>query len=57
MPPDSSRERRGAPSHRIPEKSVIFNRLIPVLFIILGIATVLLILFALGVLTGVIRWT
>jgi len=56
MPTDPLSERRSV-THRIPEKSVLFNKLVPALLIILGIATVLLILFALGVLTGIVHWT
>ena len=56
MSPGSSPERSGIKSHRIPEKSVFFNKFVPVLLILLGVATVALILFAIGVLTGIVHW-
>jgi hypothetical protein len=49
-------ERTGIKAHRIPEKSVVFDRIIPLLIVILGIVMLLLIVFAIGVLAGVVRW-
>jgi hypothetical protein len=40
----------------MPEQSVFYDRVLPILFAALGIVMVGLILFALGVLTGLIPW-
>jgi len=40
----------------MPEKSVLFNRVIPILFVLLALVLALLILFAIGVLTGLVHW-
>jgi hypothetical protein len=39
-----------------PEDSALFERVIPVLLIIMGVVTVLLILFAAGVLLGIVHF-
>jgi hypothetical protein len=41
---------------RAPENSVLFEKLIPILLVGMGILTVILILFAAGVLLGVIHF-
>jgi len=41
-------------SARMPEKSLFYEKVIPALFILLGIVMVILILFAAGVLLGVV---
>jgi len=41
---------------RIPENSVLFKKIIPAALAFMGILTVILILFAIGVLFGVIRF-
>jgi hypothetical protein len=51
MPDDSQTNKK---SH-MPEKSLMFEKVIPVLLILLGILTVALILFAAGILLGLIR--
>ncbi|GEM_PF-6733097 len=43
-------------AHKMPEKSVLFDRVIPATFIVLAVIMALLVLFALGVLLGVIPW-
>ena len=43
-------------THKMPEQSVLYDRLVPVLFVVLGIITLALIVFSLGVLTGLIHW-
>ena len=53
-PQAMSRKPRAAKS-RMPSKSVFYEKVIPVLLIGMGILTILLILFALGVLLGVIE--
>ena len=53
---DNNTKDRGFKAHRMPDKSTLFNRLIPVLFVVLGIVMLALILFAIGVVTGVIHW-
>ena len=39
-----------------PEKSVLFEKIIPALLILMGVITVLLILFAAGVLLGIVHF-
>jgi len=41
---------------RMPENSVLFERIIPVALISMGILTVVLILFAAGVLLGIVQF-
>jgi hypothetical protein len=47
----------GLKSHRMPEKSFLYDRLIPIVLIVFGMITVLLIVIAAGVLTGIIPWS
>jgi hypothetical protein len=47
---------RPASKSRLPERSFLFERLVPASLIAFGILTVVLILFALGVLLGLIRF-
>lgn len=42
------------PSNRMPADSAFFERIVPIMLIVLGIITVALILFALGVLLGIV---
>ncbi len=51
----SSRPRTTGKSHA-PSNSVLFDRLIPALLILLAIVTVALILFAAGVLLGIVHF-
>ncbi len=53
MPDDPNRAR---PKSHAPENSFLFERLIPALLIGMGILTVVLILFAAGVLLGIIHF-
>lgn len=46
------KEPRETPTNRMPSDSAFFERVVPILLIVLGIITVALILFALGVLLG-----
>jgi len=41
---------------RMPENSVLFERIIPAALVFMGILTVLLILFAAGVLLGIVQF-
>ena len=41
---------------RMPENSVLFERIIPTALVFMGILTVLLILFAAGVLLGIVQF-
>lgn len=41
---------------RVPEHSVFFERIVPVLLIFMGVVTAVLILFAAGVLLGIIHF-
>ena len=50
-----SRETKTNRSHA-PENSVLFERVVPALLIGMGVITVLLILFAAGVLLGIIHF-
>jgi hypothetical protein len=40
----------------MPEHSILYNRVIPIALVLLGVALFLLIVFAIGVLTGLIHW-
>lgn len=41
---------------RVPKNSVLFERIIPALLVLMGVVTVVLILFAAGVLLGFIHF-
>jgi hypothetical protein len=41
---------------RMPENSVLFERIVPAALVFMGILTVILILFAAGVLLGIIQF-
>ncbi len=41
---------------RMPQGSVFYERIVPILLVTMGVVTLLLILFAVGVLLGVIPW-
>lgn len=43
-------------THKMPEKSFFYDRIIPAMFIALGLITIGLIIFAIGVLTGFVAW-
>jgi hypothetical protein len=49
------RQTKTTKSHA-PEDSALFERVIPVLLVVLGIVTVVLILFAAGVLLGIVHF-
>jgi hypothetical protein len=51
----SSRNRVDGKSH-IPKNSVFFEKIVPALLILMGIITAGLILFAAGVLLGIVRF-
>jgi hypothetical protein len=42
--------------HKMPENSVFYEKVLPVLFVGLAVVMVLLIAFAVGVLTGIVPW-
>lgn len=42
---------------RMPAGSVFYDRLVPIALAVLGIMTVILIFYSIGVLTGLIRWS
>lgn len=46
----------GIKAHKMPNNSLFYDKVLPILFLGLGIVMVLLILFAAGVLSGVIAW-
>ncbi len=55
--PDKPKQSRGLkPSSRMPEDSVFYDKVLPVLFVILGVIMLVLIAFAVGVLAGIIPW-
>ena len=56
MADEPQTERSSFKAHKMPERSTFYDRVVPVLFVALGIVMLLLILFALGVLSGVIQW-
>lgn len=43
-------------AHKMPEQSVFYDKVLPALFIGLAVIMGVLILFAIGVLTGVVPW-
>ena len=43
-------------AHKMPDKSVFYDRVAPVLFIALGVIMAALVVFAIGVLTGIVPW-
>ncbi|HUI87168.1 MAG TPA: hypothetical protein VLX61_00455 [Anaerolineales bacterium] len=51
MPDDLHAKKK---SH-MPENSLVYEKVIPVVLILMGVLTIALILFALGILLGVIR--
>lgn len=53
--PDRRPDQRYWP-HKITEDSTLYDRIIPVLFVVLVVITVALIVFALGIVAGVIPW-
>ena len=53
---DTSRSPRSRLAARSPQGSLVFDKVIPVLLASLGILMLVLILFALGVLLGLIRF-
>jgi len=56
MPTNPSRPIPGTDVSHAPENSLLFEKVVPVLLIVMGIITVALILFAAGVLLGIIRF-
>ena len=46
----------GIKAHRMPDNSLFYDKFLPILFLGLGIVMVVLVLFAAGVLAGVISW-
>ena len=43
-------------THKMPQTSLFYDRVIPALFIAFAVITVGLIVFAIGVVTGLIAW-
>jgi hypothetical protein len=43
-------------THKMPEQSVFYDKVLPALFIGLAVIMGVLILFAIGVLTGIVPW-
>lgn len=56
MPDEPQPGRPDFKAHKMPERSTFFDRVVPILFVVLGVAMLLLIVFALGVLSGVVQW-
>lgn len=52
----SPHDRRTFKAHRIPERSLFYQRIMPAMFIVLVVIMAGLILFALGVLLGLVPW-
>jgi hypothetical protein len=44
-------------THKMPQGSLFYDTIIPGLFILLGVVTVILIVYALGILVGVVPWS
>ena len=51
-----SRQTHGTPKSRAPADSMLFEKVIPALLILMGVITVVLILFAAGVLLGIVHF-
>jgi hypothetical protein len=56
MPEDTPRKPSKTARSHAPENSTLFERVIPVLLVAMGVLTVLLILFAAGVLLGIVHF-
>lgn len=56
MAPSAKQKPNEVKAHKMPEQSVFFDRLVPIVMILLAVIMVGLIVFSLGVLTGLIRW-
>jgi hypothetical protein len=55
---EKERPRRAPrPSSRMPEDSLFYERLIPILLVLLAIIMVILILFAIGILLGIVPFS
>ncbi len=55
MPPES-RPQRGLKSPKMPPHSTFYDTVLPILLVVLGIVMLGLIVFAIGVLAGIIPW-
>ena len=53
MPPDHNRKNIGT---HIPRDSLFFEKIVPSLLILMGMITLCLILFAVGVVIGIVRF-
>lgn len=54
---DKPKQSRGLKSSsRMPEDSVFYDKVLPALFVVLGVVMIVLIAFAVGVLAGIIPW-
>jgi len=53
---DTSKSSRDQLSSRSPHGSLVFEKIVPILLVSLGVVMLILILFALGVLLGLIRF-
>lgn len=47
---------QGIKAHKMPDQSVFYDKIMPIAFIVLAVTMALLILFAIGVLTGIVPW-
>ena len=56
MPLNTSTPRPRTDRSRVPENSLLFAKIIPALLIVMGVIMVALILFAAGVLLGIIHF-
>lgn len=56
IPSKSKKRSEDGPSSRMPERSVFFEKVVPILLVVMGVVMVGLILFALGVLLGMITF-
>lgn len=43
-------------THKMPSESTFYDKIMPALFILLGIITFVLVAFAIGVATGLVHW-
>lgn len=47
---------QGVKAHKMPDQSVFYDKIMPIAFIALAVIMSLLVLFAIGVLTGIVPW-
>jgi hypothetical protein len=57
MTPSNKPKLHDLKAHKMPDQSTLYDKIIPVMFVLLGLITLVLIGFSVGVLTGLIHWS